>query len=124
MKRISYAGGSIVTGDAVTEALLEFATHIASDATSVAVDIPVLEPDGTTSTHTILLGPSTQFDVSDVDLLSEEEEEEEARMFPVPDLPTNGIVAAAKPSAQAEEDADAFNRAVAHIDNDLDQEGL
>lgn len=122
MKRISYAGGSIVTGSAVTEALLEFATHIASDATSVAVDIPVLESDGTTSTHTILLGPSTQFDVSDVDLLSEEEEE--ARMFPVPDLPTNGIVAAAKPSAQAEEDADAFNRAVAHIDNDLDQEGL
>lgn len=121
MKRITYAGGSIVTGNAVTKALLDFATHIASDATSVAVDIPVLESDGTTSTHTILLGPSTQFDVSDADHLSEEDE---ARKFPVPDLPTNATVAAAEPSAQAEEAADAFNRAVAHIDNDLDPEGV
>lgn len=119
MKRISYAGGSIITGSAVAEALLEFATNVASDANSVAVDIPVLEPDGETTTHTILLGPSTQFDVSEVDLLSAEEE---ARLFPVPDLPTNGIVAAAAPSAQAEEDAEAFNRAVAHIENGLNQE--
>lgn len=121
MKRISYAGGSIITGSAVAEALLEFTTKVASDATSVAVDIPVLESDGETTTHTILLGPSTQFDVSDVDLLSAEEE---ARLFPVPELPTNGVVAAAKPSAQADEDADAFNRAVAHIENGLNQEGL
>ena len=119
MKRISYAGGSIITGSAVAEALLEFATNVASDANSVAVDIPVLESDGETTTHTILLGPSTQFDVSEVDLLSAEEE---ARLFPVPDLPTNGNVAAAKPSAQAEEDADAFNAAVAHIENGLGQE--
>jgi hypothetical protein len=119
MKRISYAGGSIITGSAVAEALLEFATNVASDANSVAVDIPVLEADGETSTHTILLGPATQFDVSDVDLLSAEEE---ARLFPVPDLPANGIVAVAKPSAQAAEDADAFNRAVAHIENGLNQE--
>ena len=122
MKRISYAGGSIITGSAVAEALLEFATNVASDANSVAVDIPVLESDGETTTHTILLGPSTQFDVSDVDLLSAEEE---VRLFPVPELPTNGVVAAAaEPSAEADEDADAFNRAVAHIENGLNQEGL
>jgi len=119
MKRISYAGGSIVTGSAVTEALLDFATHIASDATSVAVDIPVLEADGTTTTHTILLGPSTQFDVSDVDLLSAEEE---ARLFPVPDLPSNGIVAVEEPSPEADEAADEFNQAVAHIENDLNRD--
>lgn len=121
MKRISYASGSIVTGNAVTEALLEFAQAVASDAGSVAVDVPVLEEDGTTTTHTLLLGPGMPFDVSDVDLLSPEEE---ARLFPVPDLPQIGTVAVSKPSAQADKDAAAFNREVANIENGLNQEHL
>lgn len=119
MKRITYGGGSIITGSAVTEALLEYATNIASDAGSVAVDVPVLESDGKTTTHTLLLGPGMQFDVSDVEHLSAEEE---ARLFPVPDLPAIGVVAVDEPSAHAEKDADAFNRAVAYIDNGLNDE--
>lgn len=121
MKRITYAGGSIVTGNLVTEALLEFATTVASDASSVAVEVPVLEEDGTTTTHTLLLGPGMQFDVSDVDPLSAEEE---ARLFPVPDLPQIGHVAVSRPSEQADTDAAAFNREVANIENGLNQEQM
>ncbi|TFB49879.1 hypothetical protein [Cryobacterium tagatosivorans] len=119
MKRITYAGGSIVTGSAVTDALLEFATNVASDSSSVAVDVPVLEEDGTTTIHTLLLGPGMQFDVSDVELLSADEEE---RLFPVPDLPQIGIVAVSRPSVQADKDAAAFNREVANIENGLSHE--
>lgn len=121
MKRISYAGGSLVTGSAVTEALLQFATNVASDAGSVAVEVPVLEEDGSTTTHTLLLGPGMQFDVSDVDSPAARDEEE---LFPVPDLPQLGIVAVSEPSAQAGRDADAFNREVANIENGLNQEQM
>lgn len=120
MKRITYAGGSLITGSAVTEALLTFATGVAGDAGSVAVEIPVLESDGTTTTHTLLLGPGTQLDVSDADPLSAEDEE--ARLFPVPDLPQIGIVAVSRPALQAEKDAAAFNREVANIENGLNEE--
>ena len=124
MKRITYAGGSLVTGAAVAAALLEYSTNIAIDATNVSVDVPVLEANGTTSIHTILLGPSSQFDVSDVDGKTTDAEEE--GRFPVPELPstvTTGSVAvtAVVPSAAAEASARAFDDAVAHIENGLDQ---
>lgn len=118
MKRITFSGNSIITGSAVAVALLEYATHIALGANSVAVDIPVLEMNGKKSVHTLLLGPSSQFDVSDVDGLSSAEETE---AFPVPEFPPIGDVGVSEPSPETEADAEQFNDAVAFIDGGLDE---
>jgi hypothetical protein len=119
MKRITYAGGSIVTGSAVAAALLDYATQIASNANSSTVDIPVLEDDGTTSIHTLLVGPATQLDVSDAEAIPTQDEDKE---FPVPELPVIGM-AAVTPSpvdeSQAESDAQHFDRAVDELEEGL-----
>jgi hypothetical protein len=90
MKRINYAGVAIITSDAVSAALLDYAVRLIRTSDAVAVDIPVLEENGTTKTHTVLLGPGVQLDVSDVDGLDPEEENER---FPVPDFRPIGAVA-------------------------------
>ncbi|WP_394769338.1 hypothetical protein [Lacisediminihabitans sp.] len=122
MKRITYAGGSIVTGNAVAAALLDYATQIASNANSSTVDIPVLEDDGTTSIHTLLVGPATQLDVSDVSDAEGVSAEDEVEEFPIPDLPIIGM-AALTPSpadeSQAESDAQHFDRAVDELEEGL-----
>ena len=126
MKRISYAGGSIITGAAVAAALLEYSTGVAGDATNVSVDVPVLEENGTTTIHTILLGPSSQFDVSDVD--GQTPDLDEAERFPVPALPsvvtTGSVATAVAPSAEREASARDFDDAVAHIEHALDDGSL
>ncbi|TXN29903.1 hypothetical protein [Lacisediminihabitans profunda] len=118
MKRINYAGGSIVTGNAVAAALLDHATQIASNANSSTVDIPVLEDDGSTSIHTLLVGPTTQFDVSDAEGISADEEQS----FPVPDLPVLGMAAVTlSPAAEsrATSDAQLFDQAVDELEEGL-----
>lgn len=121
MKRMTYAGGSIVTGSAVADATLEYATRLARNTESVTVDIPVLEPSGKTTTHTLLLGPASQFDVKSVEALADGDETE---MFPVPDFPPIGIVAAEEPAADAERGAKDFNQAVAQLEGDAEKEGI
>ena len=79
----------------------------------------MLEEDGTRTVHTLLVGPGMQLDVSDVDLSSPEGEE---RLFPAPDLPQIGVVAASTPSPQAATDAVAFNVEVANLENGLNQD--
>ncbi len=117
MKQILYAGGSIITGDAVAAALLHYATQVAQSATAVTVDIPVLEANGNQATHTLLLGPATQFDVSDVDGLTEEEG---ARRFPVPDFPPIGQVGASRPSAEFDAESREVDELVAEVENRID----
>ena len=127
MKRITYAGGSIVTSAAVADAILEFSMRLDYNAHSVSVEVPVLEANGTTSVHTLLLSPSGQFDVSDIgtgevgmsaaDGMSAKDE---AARFPVPTLPDTSIVAVVPHSKQEDEDAKAFDKAVAELDSDLD----
>lgn len=88
MKRITYGGGSIVTGNAIAEAILKYTTTVADAENSVTIDITVLEENGETSVHTLLLSPASQFDVADVGGMSAEEE---ATRFPVPEMPLVGI---------------------------------
>jgi hypothetical protein len=88
MKRITYSGGSLVTGNAITAALLRYTTSVADAENSVTVDITVLEDNGETSVHTLLLSPASQFDVADAGGIPEDEE---AERFPVPHLPPVGI---------------------------------
>lgn len=97
MKRINYAGDSLVTSSAVADALLEFATHVGS---SVTVQIPVLEESGKIAPHTLLIGPASQLDVFDVDGLSAEKE---AELFTVPDFPPVGGKAIPQPADTADE---------------------
>ncbi|WP_213817037.1 hypothetical protein [Glaciihabitans sp. dw_435] len=118
MKRITFSSWSIVTGDAITAALLEYTTTVADAETSVTVNLPVLEEDGQTSEHTLLLGPASQFDVFDVDGIGEEEE---ARRFPLPVFPQIGINGLVESNGDAGRTANDFDQMMSEIDNGLGQ---
>jgi hypothetical protein len=121
MKLITYAGGTILTGDDVAEALLGYVTAHSRGEESIAVDIKVLEADGTTRTHTLVLGPATELDVADV---AEESLEGEIALFPLPVFPPARILAVEEPSAETEAEAERhatdFNEAVEEIDQGTD----
>lgn len=118
MKRITYSGGSIVTGDAITTALLDYTTSVASAENSITVDVTVLEDDGEISVHTLLLSPASQFDIADADGMSAEEE---ARRFPVPEFPQIGIVGVVETNGDAERIARDFDQLMNEIDEGLGQ---
>jgi hypothetical protein len=118
MKRITFSGGSIVTGNAITAALLDYTTTVADAENSVTVDITVLEENGETSIHTLLLSPASQFDVADVGGMSEEEE---ASRFPVPNMPRVGISARVESNDDASRTADDYNLVMKEIDEGLGQ---
>ncbi|MCS5718748.1 hypothetical protein N1027_11450 [Herbiconiux sp. CPCC 205763] len=118
MKRITYSGGSIVTGNAITAALLDYTTTVADAENSVTVDITVLEENGETSVHTLLLSQASQFDVADVGGITEEEE---ARRFPVPEMPQIGISGTVEQNGDASREAEDFNRLMDEIDEGLGQ---
>ncbi|TFB99553.1 hypothetical protein E3O42_13440 [Cryobacterium adonitolivorans] len=117
MKLITYAGGTILTGDDVAEALLDYVTAHSQGEESVAVDIKVLEPDGSTRTHTLVLGPATELNVADV---AEVSLAGEVGLFPLPVFPPTNVLAVEEPSAETEAEAKAraadFNKAVEEID--------
>lgn len=121
MKLITYAGGTILTGDDVAEALLGFVTAHSRREESIAVDIKALEPDGSTRTHTLVLGPATELDVADV---AEESLAGESELFPLPVFPPARVLAVEESSAQTEAEAELhdadFNEAVEEIDQGSD----
>jgi hypothetical protein len=118
MKRITFSGGSIVTGNAITAALLEYTTAVADNEHSATVDIPVLEENGDVAMHTLLLGPASQFDVVDVGGMSEQEE---AERFPVPEMPMVGITGVVEPNREAARAAKDFDKVMHEIDEGLGQ---
>ncbi len=61
MHRVQYAGGSVLTGDAIATALLEYASALARNASSATVEIPVREADGERGIAQVLIGPASQF---------------------------------------------------------------
>lgn len=88
MKRINLGSQSLITSDSVADALLEYATQL---NTSVAVEVPVLEANGVITMHDLLIGPSSQWDIADVDGLSQNDEDQR---FAVPQFPRIGGKAA------------------------------
>jgi hypothetical protein len=60
MERIHYAGDELVTGSEIAEALMEYAAVLAQQGTAASIDIPVVHPDGTVGTASLLLGPASQ----------------------------------------------------------------
>jgi hypothetical protein len=87
MKQITYNGEPLVTGTQVSDALVHYVTHVSATASAVAIEVPVLESNGTVQTHTLLLSVATQLKVVDVDGSTAEEEGER---FPVPEFPPIG----------------------------------
>jgi hypothetical protein len=116
MKRITYSGGSIVTGNAITAALLDYTTSVADAENSVTVEITVLEENGETSVHTLLLSPASQFDVADVGGITEEQE---AERFPVPTMPQVGIRGRTEHNGDAHRTARDVDRMIDDIDDGL-----
>lgn len=64
MRRIHYAEGSVLTGDDIAAAVLEYARMLASTATAATVEIPVRRGEDVLTAR-LLLGPSSQMLVED-----------------------------------------------------------
>lgn len=60
MHQIQYAGGTVLTGDDIATALLEYAAALARNSTSATVEIPVREVDGGRGIAQVLIGPASQ----------------------------------------------------------------
>ncbi|MCU1417355.1 MAG: hypothetical protein JWP32_1529 [Schumannella sp.] len=60
MKRVSYAGGSFVSGDRIVEAVTRFATANANADRASEIQIPVLDIDGREQTIGMVVGPASQ----------------------------------------------------------------
>lgn len=123
MKRITYAGGTIETGDDVSDALLGYLTTVSQTESNISVDVPVCEPGGEITMHTLILGPATQLDVTDV---RGESSVDEAHSYPVPgllkatDVARATEVAESEPSEESARAARDFDEAVADIEGNLD----
>lgn len=116
MKRINYAGGTFETGDAVAQAMLDYITNVPQTETNITAEIHVREASGDVATHSIVLGPGTQLDVAD----AEDASADESTQYPVPDLGKPAELAESEPPADADRAAREFNKAVADIEQGLD----
>ena len=117
MKQITYNGEPLVTGTQVSNALVHYVTHVAATTSAVAIDVPVLETNGTVQMHTLILSVSTQLKVVDVDGLTVREE---AERFPVPRFPPIGGQAYAVAPQDIERDAPYIDDDFLNVDVDLD----
>jgi hypothetical protein len=60
MMRLEYAGGAILTGSAIADALLRYAAALARANTAISLEVPGRTTEGVEGTFQILLGPSSQ----------------------------------------------------------------
>ena len=79
MKRITYAGGTIVTGDRLADIVLDYAAALARADLADHVRIPGLSPDERITEYDLLIGPASQFIAERVEI-------------PVDDVVDDGIV--------------------------------
>ena len=57
---IVYAGGELLTGDEIAEALLDYSQALAQSETASTVEIPTLDDDGERQMVKVLVGPASQ----------------------------------------------------------------
>jgi hypothetical protein len=57
---IVYAGGELMTGDEIAEALLTYSQALAQSDTASTVEIPTLDDDGERLNVKVLVGPASQ----------------------------------------------------------------
>jgi hypothetical protein len=72
MKRILYNGGTVITGDAIAHAIIEYASELARHESSDTVDIPTVNGGGVATRAEMLLGPASQFVIEPVDTEAED----------------------------------------------------
>ncbi len=60
MKKVSYAGGSFVSGDRIVEAVSRFAAAIANAERAAQIEIPAVDVDGRVQKIGVVLGPASQ----------------------------------------------------------------
>lgn len=60
MKAIHYAGDVVVTGDAIAEAVVDYAGALARRESAAEITIPVRTAEGGTAEARMLLGPASQ----------------------------------------------------------------
>lgn len=65
MKRILYAGGSVVTSDAVADVLLRYAVALANAGRADRVDVPAVDLEAQPTMMQLVIGPASQFAVED-----------------------------------------------------------
>jgi hypothetical protein len=75
MKRVSYAGGSFVSGDRIVDAVTRFAAASANAERAAEIEVPAIDIDGRPQKIAILLGPASQMFAEPV--LAEKEFEDE-----------------------------------------------
>jgi hypothetical protein len=81
MELLHYAGGELMTGEAIAHAVLEYAKMLAMNESSDEVEIPIRREDGSLGMAQLLLGPASQLaaetivsdleDVIDSDLVAQ-----------------------------------------------------
>ena len=54
---IMYAGETLMTGNEIAEALLDYSAALAESGSASTVEIPTISDDGTRSTAKVLVGP-------------------------------------------------------------------
>ncbi|SKA89749.1 hypothetical protein SAMN06295879_1221 [Agreia bicolorata] len=72
MKRILYSGGTVVTGDQVADAILEYASELARQESSDTLQVPSINDAGVLVHTQLLLGPASQFIVEEVETSTED----------------------------------------------------
>jgi hypothetical protein len=67
MEQIHYAGGVLLTGSDIADAIVDYAAALAARRTAASVDIPVRTADGRTTRAHMLIGPSSQLVTEPID---------------------------------------------------------
>jgi hypothetical protein len=60
MELLHYAGGELMTGDAIAKVVLDYAKALAMNDSSDEVEIPIRREDGSLGTAQLLIGPASQ----------------------------------------------------------------
>ena len=72
MEKIHYAGETLITGTAIAQALLTYASALASASDSDTVYIPVYDENGQVRNAEFLVGPASQLVAVEIDSEFEE----------------------------------------------------
>ncbi len=67
MRRIHYAGDTLLLGDDVADALMDYAARLARQDSAVTITIRALDDGGTEHAVDILVGPATMMTATHVD---------------------------------------------------------
>ncbi|MGR2753689.1 hypothetical protein [Agromyces arachidis] len=72
MQRIHYAGGVLLTGNEIADAIVDYAAALAGRRAAASIDIPVRTDDGRTARAHMLIGPASQLVTEPIDSSTDE----------------------------------------------------